>query len=213
MASKRAVSSFEAVTLVVKACGSLWNSLCCGGFAAARSSEVELSSPKVEGRLSTGAHQRAENLTFGPTPGPDRRHGGRSGLAARPVALQAAHRGWARLWLGVSEAEGRTLTGQKGQTEHRSFGKARAQEKPLLQPRPQDHFMSTHLCCRWGYSLWPREDSAPDGRAQDLASLFGPLAGAEIETISLAPDVRLRVSTKQGKKRLSQRFKNAADLR
>ena len=103
---------------------------------------------------------------------------------------------------------------KRGRQSIEAFGKrARAQEKPLLQPRPQDHFMSTHLCCRWSYSLWPREDSAPDGRAQDLASLFGPLAGAEIETISLAPDVRLRVSTKQGKKRLSQRFKNAADLR
>eukprot|EP00439_Symbiodinium_sp_Y106_P045547 s1896_g5.t2 len=55
------------------------------------------------------------------------------------------------------------------------------------------------------------EDSAPDGqdRSLDLASLFGPLAGAEIETVSLAPDVRLRVSTKLGKKRLDHGFKNA----
>ena len=58
------------------------------------------------------------------------------------------------------------------------------------------------------------EDSAPDGqdRSLDLASLFGPLAGAEIETVSLAPDVRLRVSTKLGKKRLDHGFKNVADL-
>lgn len=98
-------------------------------------SGVELSSPKVEGRLSTGATVEEVDLQ-------------RDRLHYKRLTGAGPDSGWVSLKL---------------------------KEKPLLQPRPQD--------------------SAPDGRAQDLASLFGPLAGAEIETISLAPDVRLRVST------------------
>ncbi|CAE7606223.1 FTSH10 [Symbiodinium natans] len=97
--------------------------------------KADLSSPKVEGRLATGA--RVEEVSLQ-----------RDRLHYKLLTGAGPAKGWVSLKL---------------------------KEKPLLQLR--------------------HEDSAPHGAHRDMSSLFGPLTGGDIETVPIAEDVRLRVST------------------